>query len=356
MRQSRALLFNTANDQIETLNTPIHRLDVSIEGSFFAEAIRIGRQDLRRMRISQLEPHFYLSTGYGTVAGTSSIALGFYDCNETLRQLNLELRGFQYTRREIVDLIRHELGHAFAYAYKLYSRKDFRKVFNVKGNYFLTYPMTDRYIQRVNPYSRDFVNPSGDHYAQKHPDEDFAETFTVWIQPRSNWEREYRNYPGALRKLRFVDGLIRELRNEPPLIKQSPYLFEPLEEFRITVAQFFKLRSIRAYRHQATGYIDPDLREQFWSPPPVLANGNRRERHFVQAVGFIRRHKRYIGSHVGRWARVDARVVQDFLDKCVYRAGALDLWVRKDKREAALIDFCAFVTARCTRYAENGTF
>ncbi len=42
--------------------------------------------------------------------------------------------------------------------YKLYRRDDFREIFNVKGNYFLTYPVTERYIERANPWSRDFVN------------------------------------------------------------------------------------------------------------------------------------------------------------------------------------------------------
>jgi hypothetical protein len=116
MRRSRQLLFNANTQRLELLLTPLNRLDVSIEGSYFAEAIRLARADLKRLRITQLQPTFYLSTGYGTVAGTASIALGFYDCNELLRELNLELRGFQYSYEDIVNLVRHELGHAFAYA------------------------------------------------------------------------------------------------------------------------------------------------------------------------------------------------------------------------------------------------
>ena len=138
MRRSRELLFNLDTQKLELLLTPINRLDVSIEGSWFANAIRTARADLRRAGIGKLQPFYYLSTGYGTVAGTTSIALGFYDCNEPLRQLNLELRGFQYSYDDIVDLIRHELGHAFCYAYKLYRRRDFREAFNVRGNYFNT--------------------------------------------------------------------------------------------------------------------------------------------------------------------------------------------------------------------------
>ncbi|MCS6910500.1 MAG: putative zinc-binding metallopeptidase [Anaerolineales bacterium] len=356
MRRSRELLFNDDTLRLELLLTPLNRLDVSIERSYFNEAIRIAREDLKRLRIRQLEPYFYLSTGYGTVAGTTSIALGFYDCNELLRGLNYEIRGFRYSHEDIVNLVRHELGHAFAYAYKLYTRKDFRRIFQVKGNYFHTYPLTDRYLQRVNPWSRDYVNPSGDHYAQKHPDEDFAETFTVLMQPDYDWEYEYRNYPGALKKLRFVKSLVEELGNAPPLIDQKPYEFEPLSEFKITLARFFKLRSTRAYRRRATGYIDPDLLDLFWQPKPILRGNRRRERDFVHADNFIRKHKREVVTQVSRWTGVSDVVVKDLLDKCSARSHALDLWVRKDKRESKLVEFTSFVSYRCALYALNESY
>jgi hypothetical protein len=356
MRRSRELLFNADTQKLELLLTPLNRLEVSIEQSYFAEAIRIARADLKRLRIRALEPYFYLSTGYGTVAGTTSIALGFYDCTDLLSELNRELRGFQYNHDDMLNLVRHELGHAFSYAYKLYTRKDFRKIFNVKGNYFRTYPVTDRYVQRVNPWSRDFVNPSGDHYAQKHPDEDFAETFTVLMQPRYNWERAYRNYPGALKKLRFVKKLIEELGRQPPLVSQAPYDFEPLSDFKMTLAQFFRLRSTRPYRKKATGFIDPDLLDLFWRPAPILRNNRKRERDYVHADNFIRKHKRDIVTQASRWTGVSDVVVKDLLDKCSARSHALGLWVRKDRREAKLVEFTSFVSYRCALYALNESY
>jgi hypothetical protein len=356
MRRSRDLLFNDDTQRLELLLTPLNRLEVSIDGSHFAEAIRLARADLKRLGIKQLEPHYYLSTGYGTVAGTTSIALGFYDCNELLRGLNKELRGFLYTYDEVTNIVRHELGHAFAYAYKLYTRKDFRNVFKVKGNYFQTYPLTDRYIERANPWSRDFVNPSGDHYAQKHPDDDFAETFNVLLQPRYNWRRAYRNYPGALKKLRFTEKLIEELGNETPLISQEPNPYEPLSDYKMTVAKFFRLRSTRHYRRKATGYIDPDLLDLFWQPAPVQRNGRKRERDYVHTDNFIRKHKRDILTQVSRWTGVPDLVVKDLLDKCSARSDALDLWVRKDKREAKLVEFTSFISYRCALYALNESY
>lgn len=356
MRRSRELLFNDDTQRLELLLTPLNRLAVSIEKSFFAEAIRVGRADLKRLHINYLEPYFYISTGYGTVAGTTSIALGFYDCHPLLQELNYTLRGFRYSDEDIVNLVRHELGHAFAYAYKLYTRKDFRRMFKVKGHYFRTYPATNRYIERANPYSRDFVNPSGDHYAQKHPDEDFAETFTVLMQPGYDWEHEYRNYPGALKKLRFVAGLLKELGNTPPLASQTPYPFEPIEEFKLTLAQFCKLKSTRAYRSKATGYIDPDLLDLFWRPKPVLRGNRKRERDYVHADNFIRKHKRAIVTQVSRWTSVAEVVVKDLLDKCSVRSHTLDLWVRKDKRESKLVEFTSYISYRCALYALHESY
>ncbi len=355
MRYSRQLLFGPDTHQLELLLTPLNRLGVTIEGTYFEEAIRIALGDLKRLGIRHLEPHFYLSTGYATVAGTTSISLGFYDCNEPLRALNKELRGWQYSEKEILDTVRHELGHAFAYAYKLYRRKDFRAMFKVKGNYFLTYPETERYKERANPWSRDFVNPSGDHYAQKHPDEDFAETFTVYIQPRYNWRKAYRNYPGALQKLEFVGQLIDELKGQEPLIDQKFYNYQPLADFNETLARFLRLRSTQHYRRKATGYIDPDLKDLFWRPPAYRGE-RKRERDYLHADNFIRKHKRNIVAQVSRWTGVDELVVKDLLDKCGSRARALDLWVRKDERDKKLLEFTSYVSYRCAVYALHESY
>lgn len=356
LRRSRALLFNTATERLELLHLPLNRLGLTIEGTILQEAIRLGRADLQRVKLTHLQPHFYLSTGYGTVAGTTSIALGFYDCHPLIKDLNEELRGFRYSDEDIVNLVRHELGHAFAYAYKLYRRKDFRRVFNVKGNYFHTYPATNRYIQRANPWSRDFVNPSGDHYAQKHPDDDFAETFLVWIQPDYDWRYEYRNYPGALRKLEFVETVVQELRDTTPLIDQAPYEFEPLGDFKITLGQFFKLRSLRSYATGATGYIDPDLKAMFRTRRVNRKPDRKRDRAYVNVNHFISRHKRSIVAQVRRWVGVDEKVVTDLMDKCRVRADALDLWIKLAEREKKLVEFTSYISYRCALYALNEVF
>ena len=67
-----------------------------------------------------------------------------------------------------------------------------------------------RRYYKPNPASRNYVQHLRLWYAQSHPDEDFAETFAVWLRPRSNWRTRYIGWP-ALKKLRYVDELMGEL-------------------------------------------------------------------------------------------------------------------------------------------------
>ena len=58
-------------------------------------------------------------------------------------------------------------------------------------------------------------------YAQSHPDEDFAETFAVWMNPESDWRPRYEGWP-ALKKLEYMDALMKELAGKPMLVRDAP--------------------------------------------------------------------------------------------------------------------------------------
>ena len=90
-----------------------------------------------------------------------------------------------------------------------------------------------------NPFSRHFVRHIVHHqygrtYAQKHPDEDFAETFAVWLTPRSSWRRRYQNWP-AIRKLFYIHRLMRSLQDREPLCTDGT-LCMPIEEMDLMPA------------------------------------------------------------------------------------------------------------------------
>lgn len=353
MRRTRELLFQTDTLKLELLNTPINQLGLKYEDTIFAQAVPVVKEELKRAGLRKLEPIFYISTGYGCIAGQPIISLGFYDFHPLLKDLNEEFRGWRYSDADIFELLRHECGHAFCYSYKLYRRKDFRNLFDVHGNFFNTYPVKDDY--RYNPWSRSYVNPNGDYYAQKHPDEDFAETFTVWLTPRSGWRKSYQGYPLAMKKLRYADRIVKELGCTPPLVEvDHGWMMEPVEQVKVTVAQFMKARPNRYY-YKATGYVDPDLKDLF-RPQPQRLGRRQLFNNYMRAEAFIKQHKLSLISRVSYWTGVDTQVVFDLLDKLTTRAKALNLWMERVKEEKKLVELTSYITTLCANYKNTGYY
>ncbi len=353
MRRTRELLYQTETLKLELLNTPINRLDLKMEDTIFSQAIPVVREELRRAGIKKLSPVFYISTGYGCIAGQPLIALGFYDFHPLLKDLNEEFRGWRYSDADIFDLLRHECGHAFCYAYKLYRRKDFRELFDVHGHFFNTYPEKDKFS--FNPWSRNYVNPNGDHYAQKHPDEDFAETFTVWLTPRSGWRTAYRRYPTALKKLRFTERMAKELgRGEPEVAVDDAWMLEPYQDVKQTVAQFMKAKPNRYYS-RTTGYVDPDLRDLFRSEPRV-ASRRALFTEYMRADLFLKEQKQALLSRISYWVGVDTLVVADLLDKLMARARVLNLWLARAAYDKKLVELTTYISMLCTNYKNLGVY
>ncbi len=93
------------------------------------------------------------------------------------------------------------------------------------------------------PGSRRYVVHLPYWYAQAHPDEDFAETFAVWLTPGSTWKRDYKGSP-ALRKLAYVDELMQELADKTPPVK-SRSRPDPLHRIKTTLGEHYKARRAR---------------------------------------------------------------------------------------------------------------
>src|SRR4029078_4889759 len=110
-------------------------------------------------------------------------------------------------------ILRHEAGHAIDNAYVLRRRPRRRRLF---GNPGTEYP--EYYTPK--PYSKSFVQHLDHWYAQSHPDEDFAETFAVWLDPSSMWATRYAGWP-TLRKLESLDRVMRELARSRPKVKSK---------------------------------------------------------------------------------------------------------------------------------------
>src|ERR1044072_3467043 len=91
------------------------------------------------------------------------------------------------TDTECLRILRHEAGHALDTAFRLHFKRQWREHF---GSFAQRYP--DFY--KPKPKSRRYVLHLPTWYAQAHPAEDFAETFAVWLTPRSRWRRRYRSW------------------------------------------------------------------------------------------------------------------------------------------------------------------
>src|SRR4029453_6448977 len=124
--------------------------------------------------ITRVRPHFYLSTEWGVPSGSVSIAIPFYLARLVLIVLPARRLGHVEgaNRPDILRYLRHEMGHVVNYAYQLYEEEDWVKHFGS-----MTQPCLEEY--RPEPFSRRYVRPLPGWYAQKHPDEDWAETFAV---------------------------------------------------------------------------------------------------------------------------------------------------------------------------------
>ena len=118
--------------------------------------------------------------------GVPGIAIPFYLAHPRLMKLErkemLEVEGG--TDTECMRILRHEAGHALDTAFRLHFKRRWRELF---GSFAQPYP--DFY--KPKPKSRKYVLHLPAWYAQAHPAEDFAETFAVWLTPRSLWRRRY---------------------------------------------------------------------------------------------------------------------------------------------------------------------
>ena len=157
------------------LERNISDFGLSIKGSFVEKLVDELYQELESRGL-QFKPPVYLSDQWGCPDGTPLIGIPFYLADPRLSAIEDDFSAGLESEDDTMRYLRHEAGHAFNYAYRLYDRADWRQTF---GPY--SRPYRERY--RADPFSHDYVRHILGWYAQKHPDEDFAETFAVWLTP-----------------------------------------------------------------------------------------------------------------------------------------------------------------------------
>lgn len=347
IRKSALLLFYDENTRkAELLLTPLKNLGVKITDGLLGECLRRVKERMEEEGFV-IRPRFYLGTEYSCVMGTANISLGFWDADEILRDLYYTATGVRLSREDIVAVIWHEVGHAFCYMYKLYRISSFRRIFGVKGNFFQTYPQRNYY--RPNPWSKNYVNLTGDHYAQKHPDDDFAETFAAVMLYGRKWRSFFRGKPGALIKLRFVEETIRNFKRKPPVVDPDcDSLPDNVESMDITLSSFLHL-SPRRYIKRAEGYIDPLIKK-------VFKKVTKRSNGMIGLEDFIKRYKRVLVDRISKTTGVKRGVVMDVLRKFEERGTALELGLKREEELKKLLELTSVVSSLAERFKERGRF
>ena len=216
------------------LAAPVAKLDLRPVGPL-AECLAQVEADLEARGIA-FRPAWYLGVAdddFWTVDRAISVNIPWCFANPSLWRLANRSRFTAYTPDQMLRTLRHEAGHALLYGFELWRRPDWQNVFG---------DSRQPYVERYEPVegSRDFVEYTTyvrAHYGQKHPDEDWAESFACWLDPVTNWRQQYQDWPLALWKLEYVDALARggQFAGATP----NPYLGKraPYQQTRGTVAE-----------------------------------------------------------------------------------------------------------------------
>ena len=321
----------------ELLEWRLCDLGLELEGSGLELPIARLHRELAARNL-KLRPHCWLSEEWFSPEGVPGIALPFFLAHPRLKRLEraqiLEVEGG--TNAECLRLLRHEAGHAIQHAFRLHRRKRWRELFGSSAE-----PYPDYY--RPNPGSRRFVIHLPDWYAQSHPDEDFAETFAVWLTPGSRWRRKYLGWP-ALRKLRYVDELMHEIAGQaaPVRSKAKP---DPLHRIKTTLGEHYRAKRER-YRVLATRAYDADLLRLF---TPIEESTARAP----AAAAFLRSHRAEIRRLVARSTGKHELALDVVLGEMIARSRELKLRAVGPKRQL-VTDFSILLAARSVEFLYRG--
>lgn len=319
------------------LSQRISDIGLSLEGTVLEQLVTQLYVELDQRGLV-FRPPVYLSDQWGCPDGTPLIGVPFYLADPRLARIEEDFALEVESEIDVMRFLRHEAGHAFNYAYRLHDRADWHEVF---GPY--SRPYRDRY--RSDPFTHQYVRHILGWYAQKHPDEDFAETFAVWLTPDLDWRAEYAGW-GALRKLEYIDTVMREVGQVQP---ETPELTDddlPVTAMQYTVAEHYKDMD-DALPVSDPRIFDGDLRTLFGKAAELADN--------ERAADFIRRHRREIAGRIAYWTGEPPAVVRKFVDLIAERAGALELAVR-GREASTLIELTAFGTAVVMNYRYTDDF
>jgi Putative zinc-binding metallo-peptidase len=320
----------------EILDLQFRELDLQIEGTELAARIDELYRELEA-RALVFRPHFWLSDEWFTPDGIAGVAIPFYLAHPRLSKLELaqmlEVEGGDPAW--CMRILRHEAGHAVDNAFHLRRRRARRALFGSSSE-----PYPESYSPK--PYSKNFVLHLDSWYSQSHPDEDFAETFAVWLTPDAEWRQRYHDWP-AVKKLKYMDDLMRSVAGQTPALTSGGTL-DPLSSLKKTLRQHYR-RKRRHYGIDYPSFYDRDLRRLFSDAPEFSQH--------ITAAQFLTRIRKPIRKLVSDWTGIYQYTIDQVFMDMIERCRQLNLRLAVTEEQARL-EFPVLLTVQAMNYLHEG--
>ncbi len=327
-------------------STPIRDLGLTIAGTRLEPILDEFRAELRQIGLTRIRPRFYLSTEWGVPFETVAIAIPFYLARPDLTALHAERVGHVegFDRADILRYLRHETGHVVNYAYRLYDEQEWVKQFGS-----ITQPYADEY--RPEPFSRRYVRHLPGWYAQKHPDEDWSETFAVWMTPGVDWRKEYGAWPVAAAKLAYCERTIAAIGDREPLVTAAD-LDEDVGSIEYSLGHYY--RDNPELRGDLPPGLDGALLAIFEDLRPE--GGLSLDEPLAPADSLIRRLEPELMANVFRWTGHFPERTRVLVRYLAERAGHLRQGYSATRETSATVAVTTLVTGLAMNYVQRGSY
>ena len=323
----------------ELLDKRIAQLGLTLAGTPLQAQVQQLHDELSAKGLV-FHPPCHIGDEWFVPVGIPAIFVPFFLAHERLRKLEgkmmLEVEGD--TPEWFMRLMRHEAAHAFAFAYQLTRKRKWRRIFGLSSN------DTTPEFYRPRPYSHSYVVHLDDWYAQSHPDEDFAETFAVWLTPGLDWRARFKGWK-ALQKLEYVDELMRSLAGQPPPY-QPAYRPKDFDCLNLKLKTYYA-RKRKLYEDTYPDFYDRDLRLLFAGAPeagPAL-----------KASLYLRQRRRALLDAVCEPTNEKKYRVNKLLSRLIERCDQLDLHLVPGAAQPDL-PVAAYITTLVMNYLFTGKF
>jgi hypothetical protein len=322
----------------ELLEKKISHLGLKLEGTDLQPLIQKLYDELSAHGLA-FQPACHVGDEWFVPVGIPAIFIPFFLVHDRLRKLErkiiLEVEG--ETPDWFMKLMRHETAHAYSYAYQLYKKKKWQQTFGLAST-------EETEFYRPRPYSRSYVVHLDDWYGQSHPDEDFAETFAIWLTPGLDWRERYRGWK-ALEKLEYVDALMRSISGRPPV--HNPVFDVADYNFLNVKLKTYYTRKRKLYEDSYPDFYDNDLRQLFATAP--VPEGR------MKASAYLRQRRRQVMNAVCEWTNERKYRVNKLLARLIDRCDQLELHVKADEAHENLA-VVAYLTTLVMNYLYTGKF